>query len=313
MTVERPQMTDRQAKLPAPLRGVVPPLATPLTDSGLLDVAGLQRLVEHVLTGGVSGLFIMGTTGEGPSLAHALRGELIAETCRIVDGRAPVLVGVSDTSLSVSVSLAVKAGDCGAAAIVATHPCYFKASQADILQWVRLLADRSPLPLFLYNIPGCTKLSFDPETVRAAADIPGVVGIKDSCGDIEYFRRLAEALADKPDFSLMIGPDKLTAQAVMLGAHGAVSGGGNLFPEHYAALYEAARAGDRDAVDRLQDKVVRIYDTIHHGIEDPAAYVKCLKCALSCMGICGDAMAPPLQSLSKSQKRIIAGNLRELM
>ncbi|MDP6636518.1 MAG: dihydrodipicolinate synthase family protein [Phycisphaerae bacterium] len=301
------------AELTRPLRGIVPPMATPLLDSDTLDVDGTERLIEHILAGGASGLFIMGTTGEGPSLGRALRGDLVEHACRIVDGRVPILVGVTDTSLSESVSLAKKSDSCGAAAIVATHPCYFKASQADILDYVGRLADRSPLPLFLYNIPGCTKLSFEPETVRAAADIPGVVGIKDSCGDIEHFRQIAEALADRPDFTLMIGPDKLTAQAISLGAHGAVSGGGNLFPDHYVALYRAARDGDQETVNKLQERVVLIYDTIYHAVEDPSSYVKGLKCALRCMGICGDAMAPPLQSLTDSQRQIIAENLKQII
>ncbi len=302
-----------RSELPIPLRGIVPPLATPLIDSDTLDVQGLERLIEYVLEGGVSGLFVMGTTGEGPSLGHSLRREVIEQACGIAAGRVPVLVGVTDSSLSESVSLAKKAADCGAAAVVAAQPFYFKASQSDILRWVEQLADASPLPVFLYNIPGCTKLSFEPATVRSAADIPGVVGIKDSCGDIENFRQLTEVLADRPDFTLMMGPDKLTAQAIMMGAHGAVSGGGNLFPSHYVALYHAALAGDRETVDKLQVQVVRIYDTIYHAIDDPVSYVKAVKCALSCMGVCGDAMALPLQSFSESEKQIIAENLKKIM
>jgi len=301
--------------LPAPLRGIVPPIATPLTDGARLaiDADGLRCLIEHVLKGGASGLFIMGTTGEGPSLERGLRCDLIEQTCRIVGGRVPVLVGVTDTSLAESTALARRAAGFGASAIVAAQPCYFKASQDDILEYVKLLADGSPLPLFLYNIPSLTKLSFDPQTVRQAADIPGVVGIKDSSGDIEYFGQLCEALSNRPDFTLMVGPDKLTAQAVAMGAHGAVSGGGNLFPELYVALYQAARYGDQAEVDALQAKVVKIYDTIYHAVEDPSSYVKCLKCALSCMDICSDTMAPPLQKLTYSQRLTVAENLRALM
>ena len=306
-------MTLANAKLPTPLRGIVPPLASPLLDEDTLDVDGLERLVEHVLEGGVSGLFVLGTTGEGPSLGRRLRRELIEQACRITAGRAPVLVGVTDSSLPESVDLATFAESCAAAAIVVAPPFYFKASQTDLLDYVKRLADRSPLPMFLYNIPGCTKVSFDPETVRAAADIPGVVGIKDSCGDIENFRRLIELLSDRPNFTLMMGPDKLTARAIMMGAHGAVSGGANLFPKHYVSLYAAASAGDRETVDKLQEKVVRVYDTIYHAIEDPVSYVKSVKCALSHMGICGDTMVPPLQSFNAADSETIAANLKELM
>jgi len=304
-------MSDTE--LTTPLRGIIPPMATPLLAPDTLDVEGVGRLIEHILTGGVGGLFIMGTTGEGPSLAHRLRRELIEQTCRIVAGRLPVLVGVTDTSLTESLSLASQAADCGAAAIVVAQPCYFPASQADILEYLKRLAAESSLPVFLYNIPSHTKLAFAPETVRAAADVPGIVGLKDSCGDIEKFRQFQAALADKPDFTLLIGPDKLAAPAVAMGAHGAVSGGANLFPKLYVSLYEAALAGDQATVDALQEKVVRIYDTIYHAVQDPSSYVKGLKCALSCMGICGDIMARPLQRLTEPQRQIIAKNLERIM
>ena len=301
------------AELPTPLRGIIPPMATPLLDSDTLDVEGAGRLIEHILTGGVGGLFIMGTTGEGPSLGHRLRRELIEQTCRIVAGRAPVLVGVTDTSLTESLSLVALASDSGAAAIVVAQPCYFPASQGDILEYLKRLAAESPLPAFLYNIPSHTKLAFTPETVRAAADVPGIVGLKDSSGDIENFHQFQVALADKPDFTLLIGPDKLTAQAVAMGAHGGVNSGANLFPKLYVSLYEAALAGDQATVDALQEKVVRIYDTIYHAVQDPSSYVKGLKCALSCMGICSDTMAQPLQRLGDPQRQIIAENLKQIM
>jgi len=301
------------AELPIPLRGIIPPMATPLLDPDTLDVEGVGCLIEHILSGGPSGLFIMGTTGEGPSLGHRLRRELIEQTCRIVAGRVPVLVGVTDTSLVESLSLVARAADSGAAAIVVTHPSYFPVSQADILEYLKRLAAESPLPAFLYNIPSHTKLAFTRETVRAAADVPGIVGIKDSSGDIENFRRFQAALAGKPDFTLLVGPDKLTARAVAMGAHGGVNSGANLFPKLYVSLYEAARDGDQATVDTLQEKVVRIYDTIYHAIEDPSSYVKGLKCALSCMGICGDTMAQPLQRLAEPQRQIIAENLEAIM
>jgi len=304
-------MSDTE--LTIPLRGIIPPMATPLLAPDTLDIEGARRLIEHILAGGVGGLFIMGTTGEGPSLAHCLRRELIEQACRIVSGRVPVLVGVTDTSLVESLSLAGKVADSGAAAIVVTHPCYFPASQGDILEYLKHLAAASPLPVFLYNIPSHTKLAFTPETVRAAADVPGIVGLKDSCGDIENFRQFQAALADRPDFTLLIGPDKLTARAVAMGAHGGVNGGANLFPKLYVSLYEAALAGDQATVDTLQEKVVRIYDTIYHAIEDPSSYVKGLKCALSCMGICSDTMAHPLQRFTEPQRQIIAENLKKIM
>ena len=103
------------ADLPSPLRGVIPPMVTPLHDRDALDIAGLERLVEHILDGGVQGLFILGTTGEGPSLSYRLRTELIERTCRQVAGRVPVLVGITDTAFVESVRMAHVAAEAGAA------------------------------------------------------------------------------------------------------------------------------------------------------------------------------------------------------
>src|SRR5580765_8543312 len=100
--------------LPKPLRGIVPPMITPLAGRDTLDLAGLERLVEHILAGGVDGLFVLGTTGEAPALSYRLRRELVTHTCRLVNGRIPVLVGITDCSQSGSVEVACAAASAGA-------------------------------------------------------------------------------------------------------------------------------------------------------------------------------------------------------
>ncbi len=177
----------RSAVLPAlkimktpPLTGIIPPLITPLHSRDALDVAGLERLVEHVLAGGVHGLFVLGTTGEAPSLSYRLRRELIERVCRQVAGRVPVLVGITDTAFVEAVHLAQFAAEAGAQALVLAPPYYFPNSQPELLEYVQHLAPELPLPLFLYNMPTHTKTIFDVETVRCAMEIPNIVGLKDS-------------------------------------------------------------------------------------------------------------------------------------
>ena len=109
------------------------PMVTPLVARDTLDVEGLERLVEHILAGGVAGLFVLGTTGEAPSLSYPLRREVIDRVCRQVDGRVPVLVGVTDTSFVESVRLAGHAADAGASAVVLSAPYYFPAGQPELL------------------------------------------------------------------------------------------------------------------------------------------------------------------------------------
>ena len=124
------------------LKGLIPPMVTPLIDNNTLDRDGTVRLVEHMIAGGVHGIFILGTTGEAQSLAYHLRYELTELVCSAVAGRVPVLVGVTDTSLEESLRLAHKAAECGAAAVVAAPPYYFAPSQTELTCITR----RWPMP-----------------------------------------------------------------------------------------------------------------------------------------------------------------------
>src|SRR5215469_2835278 len=180
--------------LPQPVRGVITAMITPLTHKSTLDERGLGRLVEHLISGGVHGLFILGTTGEGPALPRSLQVEVIRQTCRQVAGRAPVIVGVTDTVLESAVELATKAKELGAQAVVTSAPYYYAASQAELLAYLENLAAAVPLPVFLYNAPSNTHHTFDPATVHSAADIPNIVGLKDSGCDMIYFHRVRESL-----------------------------------------------------------------------------------------------------------------------
>src|SRR5260370_37365991 len=172
-----------------PLTGIIPPIVTPLLSRDELDIAGLERLIEHILAGGVHGIFVLGTTGEAPSLSYRLRRELIERTCGQVAGRVPVLVGITDTAFVEAVQLSHFAADTGAQALVLAPPYYFPNSQPELLEYVQHLAPELPLPLFLYNMPTHTKTIFEVETVRHAMEIPNLVGLKDSSASMLYFHR----------------------------------------------------------------------------------------------------------------------------
>ena len=191
-------------------------MVTPLIDNNTLDRDGTVRLVEHMIAGGVHGIFILGTTGEAQSLAYHLRYELTELVCSAVAGRVPVLVGVTDTSLEESLRLAHKAAECGAAAVVAAPPYYFAPSQPELTMYYKALADALPLPLCLYNMPVHVKVSLEPATVKELAGHPNIIGLKDSSSNMVYFQTLLYELSDRPDFALFMGPEQLTAESVML-------------------------------------------------------------------------------------------------
>jgi len=305
-------MESNSNVLSHPLRGIIPPMITPLLDRDTLDVAGLERLIEHILSGGVHGLFILGTTGEAPSLSYRLRYELIDRACKQVNGRVPVLVGITDTCFTESVNIANKASEGGAQAVVLAPPYYFPAGQAELLEYLEHLTPELPLPLFLYNMPSLTKAVFEPQTVKAAAQINGIVGIKDSSGNMVYFHQLRSVLKDYPDFSLLVGREELLAEAILLDGHGGVCGGANLIPKLYVDLYNAARSRDLPTIKTLQEKIMKISSTIYNVGRYESRYLKGLKCTLSCMNICSDFLAEPFHRFRQQEHDKIQQYIKEL-
>lgn len=295
-----------------PLTGIYPPLVTPLADPDTLDVAALERLVGHVLAGGVHGLFLLGTTGEGPGLSQRLKGEVVERGLKFVGGRVPVLVGVTDNAFAESVRLAERAAAAGALAVVLAPPHYFQMSQAELGGYVERFAAASPLPVMLYHIPHLTRTGFEVGTVGRLAQHPRVIGIKDSGGQMQYQHEVRLAVAGRPDFTVLVGPEELLAEAVLLGAHGAMCGGANMLPKLYVDLYHAARAGDLPRVRELHERVMRISGTIYTVGGGGSSYFRGLKCALSLLGLCSDVLAEPYRPLSGPERERVRGHLREL-
>ena len=275
------------------LRGIIPPMITPLKGNDELDREGAIRLTEHILAGGVHALFLLGTTGEAQSLTYELRYEFVELVCRQVAGRVPVLVGVTDTSLDESVRMAAHAAKCGAVGVVAAAPYYFAPSQQELVEYYTALADALPLPLYLYNMPSHVKVFLEPATVKRLAEHPNIVGLKDSSANMNYFQTLIYHLGDRDDFSLYVGPEELTGESVLLGADGGVNGGANIFPELYVAMYDAAAAHDVARVRELQRRIMQISTTIYTVGKYGSSYLKGVKCALSLLGICDDYLSYP--------------------
>jgi dihydrodipicolinate synthase/N-acetylneuraminate lyase len=265
---------------PRPIRGVIPPVLTPLADRDTLDASAFERLLEHLIAGGSSALFILGSTGEAPGLSYRLRREVIDRACTVAGTRIPVLVGITDTAFMESVTAAEHAARAGASAVVLSPPFYYTLSQSAFLGYLERLAPFLPVPLYLYNMPGYTKLTISPETVKAATAIPNIIGLKDSSGDRAYFRGCQQAAAGRPDFALLGGIEEILAELVVEGAHGGVCGGANLFPRLYVQLYEAAVRG--------------------------------LKTAASVLGFGNGLMAEPYQPLSAADREQLATVLTEL-
>jgi 4-hydroxy-tetrahydrodipicolinate synthase len=285
-----------------PLRGIITAMVTPLDQDLALDQEGLERLLEHLIGGGVHGVFILGTTGEAPNLPYELREALIEQTCRLTGSRIPVIVGITDTSYKDAIRLAVKSHECGAFAVVAAPSYYFHVSQADLYHYFKSLASELPLPLFLYNAPLNTPHWIEIDTVVKLADERNILGLKDSGLNMGYFHAVQEALRGRPDFTLLVGPDDLLAEAVLLGAHGGMAGGSNVWPKLYSGIYEAAVARDVERTTELHRRVVQFNSAIYRSAAHSVNPLRGLKCALSILGICSDHVTPPLRPYSREER-----------
>lgn len=296
-----------------PLCGIIPPLVTPLKDNETLDVASLERLIEHLHAGGVHGLFILGTTGEEQSLSYAVRKEMIVQSARINGGRLPLLVCISDTSIVESINLARVAAENGADGVVSAPPYYFATGQPELAQFYEELVPQLPLPVFLYNMPSHVKVSFAPDTVQRIARNPQVVGFKDSSANAVYFQSVLFRMQERPDFAMLVGPEEMTGESVLLGAHGGVNGGANMFPELYVAMYNAARAGDIGRIRQLQQLIMQISTSIYTVGRHGSSYLKGLKCALSLLGIIDDDfVASPFYKFNEPERQKIREALAAL-
>lgn len=297
--------------LPEPLRGIVPPLVTPLVEDEL-DPVGLHRLVDRLVDGGVSGLFVLGTTGEGPSLSYRLRRALLDAVVTRVAQRVPVLVGVTDTSLSEAIDATKWAAVAGAQAVVYAPPCYFPISQSALADSVRRLADQSPLPVMLYNMPSLTKSEFDVDTVHALMSEPNVVGVKDSSGDLQYYRRLVDLKKCHSGMTVMAGPEHLLADTVLLGGDGGVCGGANIYPQLFVDLFRAADTNDTHRVAALQRKVEQLGRLYTLSCDHGVSVIQGVKAALAALGVCGADLCQPYGRLSGTHTECVAEILSDL-
>lgn len=293
-----------------PIKGVIPPLVTPLLENMQLDVTGLRKLIEHVLNGGVHGIFLLGTNGEGPSFDIDFKKKLITEACEIINNRVPVLVSISDTSIESTLEIAEFSKKKGADVLVLTSPYYFPISEQEMVNYLEEVAPLLPLPFMLYNIPSCTKHNLSLHTISRGLEL-GAIGIKESSGDLVFLKELIDTFKNNSDFSIIAGSEALLFDAINYGGHGVVAGGANFFPRLFVTLYEASLLQDLKKVEKLHNEVLLLQSTFYSIGNSDTKSIKAIKCALSIMGICTDHMALPLKRFTESQKKEVQQYLRQ--
>lgn len=286
-------------------RGVVPPVATPLTESFEVDFDSLTRVVENLLDGGVHGLFVLGSTGEVVFHDDATRRRILEHVVKVAGGRAPVLAGVIDPTTDRTIAHAQAAKSIGADAVVATAPFYTRTSQPEVVDHFRCIREAVDLPLVAYDIPVCVHVKIDRKTTVELAREGIIAGLKDSSADDGNFRFCLLDLADKPDVFLMTGSEILVDTALMMGAHGVVPGLANVDPHGYRRLWDHAQAGDWAAARAEQERLCRLFEMVWVAlprVSAGSAGVGSFKTAMQRMGLIGtNVMARPQRRLDDAE------------
>ncbi|MFC9057056.1 dihydrodipicolinate synthase family protein [Streptomyces sp. NPDC057074] len=255
--------------IPTPLRGVIPPVITPLTPAGEVDTGSVRRLTEHLISAGVHGLFLLGSSGETAYLTDAQRLTALEAAVDAAAGRVPVLAGVIETTTARVLDRAADAVRAGADALVATAPFYTRTHPVEIAGHFRRIREGAGLPLFAYDIPVAVHTKLPRDVVLGLAADGTLAGLKDSSGDEGSLRRLLVELRPRtPDFSVLTGSELSVDGALLAGVDGVVPGLGNVDAHGYVRLYAAARAGDWAAARAEQDRLAALFALTDAG--DPA-------------------------------------------
>lgn len=268
------------------MRGSMVALATPFKD-GKVDYAALESLVEWQIASGQTALVPCGSTGESATMNHAEHAEVVAAVIRTANGRVPVIAGTGSNATSEAIELTRAAERAGAQGALLISPYYNKPTQDGIVEHYRAVANASGLPLLVYNIPGRTGSTIEPQTLKRLAEIERVAGVKDATGSLDRVMDTIAACGDR--FILLSGEDSLTVPMIAMGARGVITAAGNVIPKEMAQLTEAALAGRYDEARTVSYKVLPVIRALF--LETNPIPVKA---ALSMMGRCRDELRLPL-------------------
>ena len=295
--------------------GVVPPVVTPLTEKFEVDYDSFTRVIEHLIAGGVHGLFVMGTTSEVVFHDTDVRRKVIEHAVRVNNGRVPVFAGVIDPTTDRVIAHAKIAEEAGADALVVTAPFYARTSQPEIIDHFRYVRDAVRLPVIAYDIPVCVHIKLERDTTITLAREGIIAGLKDSSGDDGNFRYVMMETADNPDFFAMTGTEIVVDSMLNMGAHGVVPGLANVDPHGYVKLWNHCRAGDVKAAREEQNRLCRLFDMVRVSLgrtSAGSAGVGAFKTAMQMLGvISSNTMARPQRTLNADEAariRIILKN-----
>ncbi|MGF7140632.1 dihydrodipicolinate synthase family protein [Roseimarinus sediminis] len=301
---------DKQAEAEK-VRGVVVPMVTPLDAQHEIETDSVHQLVRHLLEAHTAP-FVLGTTGEAPSLSLRLKTRLVSETVKAAAGCMPVYAGISGNSLELSIDEGKRFADLGADFLVATPPGYYPLKSVQLLRYFEKLASSLPLPLILYNMPATTQCSLDVELIEKLSMHENIIGLKDSERSDERIVQLSGLFGGRNDFSLLIGWAARSVEALQAGYRGIVPSTANLIPEVYSQMVQAVANGHCTRAIKLQELTNQVGLLYQKG-RILSESIPALKLLLSFKALCGPDVMPPMYRLEKDVEESIENEMKKIL
>ena len=297
------------------INGVIPALPTPLTSDGRVDEQGLAKLINYVIDRGVHGIWVLGSSGEFPSLFPEERRQIIevaVNTVKNASRQISVIAGLADNNVRSVIRYAEEAFSIGADACFTMLPFYFKLDPLAATAYFSDLAAASPLPLILYDNPSVTRVKLSLKHYCELLSSPNIIGLKDSSSDFIGFQDLILTLGPRCGWTFLQGDERLVGSSLLCGADGVVAALASIAPSLFVNLYECAVKRDVTGVLELQTKVSLLGKLLDlNGDMSDGMFFAGLKAALEALGISGRTVGKPFRSLSESEMTQVEKLLRD--
>jgi 4-hydroxy-tetrahydrodipicolinate synthase len=285
--------------------GVGTALVTPLTPSGELDERAVRRLGRRQIDAGVHFLVPCGTTGENPTLTHAERVRTVELLVEEANGAVPILAGAGGYDTREVIHLAEAMRQAGATGLLSVTPYYNKPTQEGLYQHYRAIADSTPLPIIVYNVPGRTGVNIEPATLARLAAMPNIVGVKEASGNITQMTDICRIVPQ--GFIVLSGDDAITLPLMAIGGRGVISVASNEVPSEMVRMVEAAERGDFTAARAVHTRILPLMQ-INFIEANPVP----VKAAMAAMGLIEEVYRLPMCSPKAESKEKIVKVLKEL-
>jgi 4-hydroxy-tetrahydrodipicolinate synthase len=268
------------------IKGIIPPILTPMNEDESINEKELRHQVNRMIDAGVHGIFAFGTNGESYALTAEEKIRILEIVVEETKHRIPVYAGTGCVTTAETIKMSKKAQEIGADVLSVIVPWFAAASQDELYDHYKAVAEAVELPIVLYNIPARTGNALAPATVaRLAKDIPNIMGAKDSSGNFDNMKQYIELTSDlDKDFSVLSGNDSLILPALVFGGKGGIAGCANVFPRTMVEIYEAFTAGDMERAKKVQDSIRIFRNCFKFG--NPNTIVKLAA------GLLGDPVGP---------------------